>query len=91
LKVGDELQVRLGTNGGYDWLVAPVVNPILVRQGVGGYVELHPTDGEVRVGDVEVYHFKAVKAGQQDLQFEFCGPRDKGASAKRAAFSVIVQ
>jgi hypothetical protein len=86
LKVGDVLQVRLGTNGGYDWMVAPVVNPTLVMQGVG-WSELHPVGSERQVGDVEVFKFRAVNAGKQDLQFEFCGPWDKGTSvAKKVVF-----
>jgi hypothetical protein len=91
LKVGGVLEVRLGTNGGNMWIVSPVSDPILVRNGLVMYEE-HPAGSEPGVGDVEVDKFKAVKAGKQDLQFEFCGPREKGASTgKKVVFSVVVR
>jgi predicted secreted protein len=91
LKVGGVLEVRLRTNGGNVWIVPSVANPILVRDGQVMY-ELHPAGSEAGVGDVEIDRFKTVKAGKQDLQFEFCGPWEKGASAaKKVVFSVEVQ
>jgi predicted secreted protein len=91
LKVGGVLEVRLGTNGGNVWIVPSVANPILVRDGLVMYEE-QPAGSEPGVGDVEIDRFRAVKAGKQDLQFEFCGPWEKGAStAKKVVFSVMVQ
>jgi predicted secreted protein len=85
------LEVRLGTNGGNVWIVPSVASPILVRDGLV-MIEEHPAESEPGVGEVEIDRFRAVKAGKQDLQFEFCGPREKGASvAKKIAFSVMVQ
>src|SRR5271167_2937962 len=53
LKVGGVLEVRLGTNSGNVWIVAPVASLILVRDGLEMY-ELHRAASEPGVGDVEI-------------------------------------
>jgi predicted secreted protein len=90
LKVDDVLEVRLGTNAGNVWIVPSVANPILVRNGLV-MIEEQPAGSEPGVGEVEIDRFRAVKAGKQDLQFEFCGPWKKGASAAKVVFSVMVR
>jgi inhibitor of cysteine peptidase len=93
LKVGSVLEVRLEANHttGYSWIAAPVVNPVLVRQGRAAYQE-HAAGGKAGVGGVEVWRFKAVKAGKQGLQFEYRRPWEKGApAAKIVTFSVTVE
>ena len=93
LKVGAVLEVRLEANHttGYSWVFAPVVNPVLMRQGRTIYQE-HVAGGAVGAGGVEVWRFKAVKAGKQGLQFEYRRPWEKGApAAKMVTFSVTVE
>src|SRR6267143_338124 len=72
LKVGAVLEVRLEANHatGYSWVFAPAVNPVLMRQGKTVYQE-NPAGSTVGAGGVEVWRFKAVKAGKQGLQFEY--------------------
>jgi inhibitor of cysteine peptidase len=93
LKVGAVLEVRLEANHttGYSWIVAPVANPVLLRQGAAKYEE-HAAGGKVGVGGVEVWRFKAMKAGKQGLQFEYRRPWEKGApAAKIVTYSVTVE
>ena len=93
LKVGAVLEVRLEANHttGYSWIAAPVANPVLMRQGAARYEE-HATGGKAGVGGVEVWRFKAVKAGRQGLSFEYRRPWEKSApSAKVVTYSVTVE
>jgi inhibitor of cysteine peptidase len=93
LKVGALLEVRLEANHttGYSWVAAPSANPVLTRQGPAKYEE-HATGGKVGVGGVEVWRFKAIKAGKQGLQFEYRRPWEKGSPpAKVVMFAVTVE
>lgn len=93
LKVGAVLEVRLEANHttGYSWVFAPAVNPVLIRQGKAVYQE-HVAGGTVGAGGVEVWRFKAVKAGKQGLQFEYRRPWEKGSPpAKVVTFAVTVE
>jgi inhibitor of cysteine peptidase len=93
LKVGSVLEVRLEANHttGYSWIAAPVASPVLVRQGRAVYQE-RAVGGKAGVGGVEVWRFKALKAGKQGLQFEYRRPWEKGApAAKMVTFSVTVE
>jgi inhibitor of cysteine peptidase len=93
LKVGAVLEVRLEANHttGYSWIAAPVANPVLMRQGAARYEE-HATGGKAGVGGVEVWRFKAMKAGKQGLQFEYRRPWEKGApAAKIVTYAVTVE
>ena len=93
LKVGAVLEVRLEANHttGYSWVFAPAVNPVLMRQGRTIYQE-HVAGGAVGAGGVEVWRFKAVKAGKQGLQFEYRRPWEKGSPpAKVVTFAVTVE
>jgi inhibitor of cysteine peptidase len=92
LKVGAVLEVRLEANHttGYSWVFAPAVNPVLMRQGRTVYQE-HAAGGTVGAGGVEVWRFKAMKAGKQGLQFEYRRPWEKGSPpAKVVTFTVTV-
>ena len=92
LKVGAVLEVRLEANHttGYSWVFAPAVNPVLMRQGKTVYQE-HVAGSTVGAGGVEVWRFKAVKAGKQGLQFEYRRPWEKGSPpAKVVTFTVTV-
>jgi inhibitor of cysteine peptidase len=93
LKVGAVLEVRLEANHttGYSWVFEPAVNPVLMRQGRAVYQE-HVAGGAVGAGGVEVWRFKAVKAGKQGLQFEYRRPWEKGSPpAKVVTFAVTVE
>src|SRR5580704_13118580 len=93
LRVGAVLEVRLEANHttGYSWVFAPAVNPVLMRQGKAVYQE-HVAGGTVGAGGVEVWRFKAVKAGKQGLQFEYRRPWEKGTPpVKMVTFSVTVE
>jgi inhibitor of cysteine peptidase len=93
LKVGAVLEVRLEANHttGYSWVFAPAVNPVLMRQGKTVYQE-HVAGSTVGAGGVELWRFKAVKAGRQGLQFEYRRPWEKGSPpAKVVTFAVIVE
>jgi predicted secreted protein len=93
LKVGAVLEVRLEANHttGYSWVFAPAVNPVLMRQGRAVYQE-HVAGSTVGAGGVEVWRFKAVKAGKQGLQFEYRRPWEKGSPpAKVVMFTVTVE
>ena len=93
LKVGAVLEVRLEANHttGYSWIAAPVANPVLMRQGAARYEE-HATGGKAGVGGVEIWRFKAMKAGRQGLQFEYRRPWEKGApAAKIVTYAVTVE
>ena len=93
LKVGAVLEVRLEANHttGYSWVFAPAVNLVLMRQGRTVYQE-HAAGSTVGAGGVEVWRFKAMKAGRQGLQFEYRRPWEKGAPpAKIVTFSVTVE
>jgi inhibitor of cysteine peptidase len=93
LKGGAVLEVRLEANHttGYSWVFAPAVNPVLMRQGRTVYQE-HAAGSTVGAGGVEVWRFKAMKAGRQGLQFEYRRPWEKGAPpAKIVTFSVTVE
>lgn len=92
LKIGAVLEVRLEANHttGYSWIAAPAANPVLMRQGSAKYEE-HASGGKAGVGGVEVWRFKAVKAGRQGLQFEYRRPWEKSAPpAKIVTYSVSV-
>ena len=93
LKVGAMLEVRLDANHttGYSWIAGPVADPVLVRQGAAKYEE-HASEGKAGVGGVEVWRFKAVKAGKQRLQFEYRRPWEKSVpAAKTVTYSVTVE
>lgn len=93
LKVGAVLEVRLEANHttGYSWIAAPVANPVLMRQGAAKYEE-HASGGKAGVGGVEVWRFKAVKAGRQGLSFEYRRPWEKNTPpAKIVTYSVSVE
>jgi predicted secreted protein len=93
LKVGAVLEVRLEANHttGYSWIAAPVANPVLMRQGAAKYEE-HASGGKAGLGGVEVWRFKAEKAGRQGLQFEYRRPWEKSAPpAKIVTYSVSVE
>jgi inhibitor of cysteine peptidase len=93
LKVGSVLEVRLEANHttGYSWVFAPAVNPVLMRQGRTVYQE-HVAGNTVGASGVEVWRFKAMKAGKQGLQFEYRRPWEKGSPpAKVVTFSVTVE
>ena len=93
LKVGAVMEVRLDANHttGYSWIVAPVPNPVLMRQGKAEYLD-NAAENRVGAGGVEVWRFKAVKAGKQGLQFEYRRPWEKGTPpAKMVTFSVTVE
>jgi inhibitor of cysteine peptidase len=93
LKVGAVLEVRLEANHttGYSWIAAPVANPVLMRQGAARYEE-HASGGKAGVGGVEVWRFKAMKAGKQGLQFEYRRPWEKGTpAAKIVTYAVTVE
>jgi predicted secreted protein len=93
LKVGAVLEVRLEANHttGYSWIAAPAANPVLMRQGAAKYEE-HASGGKAGVGGVEVWRFKAVKAGRQGLSFEYRRPWEKSAPpAKIVTYSVSVE
>ena len=93
LKVGAVMEVRLDANHttGYSWIVAPVANPVLMRQGKAEYLD-NAAENRVGSGSVEVWRFKAVKAGKQGLQFEYRRPWEKGTPpVKMVTFSVTVE
>jgi inhibitor of cysteine peptidase len=93
LKVDAMLETRLEANHttGYSWIAVPVANPVLARQGAARYEE-HAAGGKAGVGGVEVWRFKAMKAGRQGLQFEYRRPWEKGApAAKIVMFNVTVE
>jgi inhibitor of cysteine peptidase len=93
LKAGALLEVRLESNHttGYSWIAAPVANPVLMMQGKASYQE-NAAAGKMGAGGVEVWRFKAVKAGKQGLQFEYRKPWEKGSPpAKVVTFSVTVE
>lgn len=93
LKVGAVLEARLEANHttGYSWIAVPVANPVLARQGAARYEE-HAAGGKAGAGGVEVWRFKALKAGRQGLQLEYRRPWEKGApAAKIVTFSVTVE
>jgi inhibitor of cysteine peptidase len=93
VKVGATLEVKLEANHttGYSWVAAPAVDPVLVRQGATAYQE-HSAGGKTGVGGMEIWRFKAVKAGKQALQFEYRKPWEKTApAAKTVLFSIVVQ
>jgi inhibitor of cysteine peptidase len=93
LKTGAILEVRLEANHttGYSWIAAPVSNPVLMMQGRAAYQE-NATAGKMGAGGVEVWRFKAVKAGRQGMQFEYRRPWEKGAPpAKVVMFNVTVE
>jgi inhibitor of cysteine peptidase len=93
LKAGALLEVRLEANHttGYSWIAAPVANAVLMMQGKAAYQENAAAD-KMGAGGVEVWRFKAVKAGKQGLQFEYRRPWEKGSPpAKVVTFSVAVE
>jgi inhibitor of cysteine peptidase len=93
LKVGAVLEVRLEANHttGYSWIAAPAANPVLMRQGAAKYEE-HASGGKAGVGGVEIWRFKAVKAGKQGLSFEYRRPWEKNTPpAKVVTYSVMVE
>jgi predicted secreted protein len=64
---------------------------VLMRQGAAKYEE-HASGGKAGVGGVEVWRFKAVKAGRQGLSFEYRRPWEKSAPpAKIVTYSVSVE
>lgn len=93
LKVGAVLEVRLEANHttGYSWIAAPVANAVLMRQGAARYEE-HASGGKAGVGGVEIWRFKAVKAGRQGLQFDYRRPWEKNTPPARiVTFAVTVE
>ena len=93
LKVGAVLEVRLEANHttGYSWIAAPAANPVLMRQGAARSEE-HASGGKAGVGGVEIWRFKAVKAGKQGLQFDYRRPWERNTPpAKVVTFAVTVE
>jgi inhibitor of cysteine peptidase len=92
LKAGGMLEVHLEANHttGYTWVQVPVEKPVLQKQGKAVYHE-NPSGGKVGVGGVEIWKFKAVKPGTQNLKFEYRRPWERTASAAKAlTFDVAV-
>jgi predicted secreted protein len=93
LKAGGELEVQLPANHttGYSWTAVPVENPVLMGEGKATYQE-NTTEGKVGVGGVEIWQFKATKAGREDLKFEYRRPWEKETpAAKTVRIQVTVQ
>jgi inhibitor of cysteine peptidase len=93
LKLGGVLEVQLPANHttGYSWIAVPVADPVLARQGAATYKENNAA-GKAGVGGVEVWLFKAVKAGKEALKFEYRRPWEKSVSAaKTMTVSVTVE
>jgi predicted secreted protein len=93
LKVGGRLEVHLDANHttGYLWVQVPVEKPVLQGQGKAVYHE-NQSAGKVGVGGVEIWKFKAFRAGKQSLRFEYRRPWEKTASAaKTLSFDVTVE
>jgi inhibitor of cysteine peptidase len=93
LKVGGRLEVHLDANHttGYLWVQVPVEKPVLQKQGKAVYHE-NQSAGKVGVGGVEIWKFKAFRAGKQSLRFEYRRPWEKTASAaKTLSFDVTVE
>jgi predicted secreted protein len=93
LKVGGRLEVHLEANHttGYLWVQVPVEKPVLQKLGKAVYHQ-NPSDGKVGVGGMEVWKYKAVRAGKQSLRFEYRRPWEKTASAAKAlSFDVTVE
>jgi inhibitor of cysteine peptidase len=92
VKPGGVLEVQLPANHttGYSWVLAPVANPILMRQGAATYTE-NGGEGKVGAGGVETWRFNAVKAGTEGLQFEYRRLWEKNtAAAKTVTIRVSV-
>ena len=93
LKVGWELEVQLPANHttGYSWVLMPVDNPAVKSQGEATYRE-NTTAGKVGVGGVEIWRFSTIKAGEEDLKFEYRRPWEKETpAAKTMTIQVTVQ
>ena len=93
LKVGGELEVQLPANHttGYSWAAVPVDNSVVKSQGEATYRE-NATAGKVGVGGVEIWRFSTIKAGEEDLKFEYRRPWEKETpAAKMVTIQVTVQ
>jgi inhibitor of cysteine peptidase len=93
VKLGGLLEVQLSANHttGYSWMLAPVTNPVLARQGKAAYAE-NTAGGKVGVGGIETWRFNAVKVGTEGLQFEYRRPWEKSTpAAKTLMIQVTVQ
>jgi inhibitor of cysteine peptidase len=93
LKVRGMLEVHLEANHttGYSWVQVPVEKPVLQKQGKAHY-QANPSDGKVGVGGVEIWKYKAVKAGTQNLKFEYRRPSDRAPHPEKTlSFDVTVR
>ncbi len=99
LKVGEVMEVRLDANHttGYSWVLAPMADSVpashavLASEGKVQYLE-DSTENKVGVGGVEVWRFRALRAGKELLQFEYRRPWEKTApAAKTVKFSITVE
>lgn len=77
---GSSFEVSLEANAttGYQWQLAGKLNDKLVKF-LGREYKL-PLQGVLRVGQggIEVWHFKALKAGKTTLTFNYLRPWEKG-------------
>lgn len=95
MQVGQELVVRLPSNRttGYSWTVHPTKGEVLKAQGASVYIQTPGSSGPlIGAGGAEAWHFKAIKPGQQALQFNYRRPWEKNiAPARSVAYSVKVR
>ena len=93
VKVRGMLEVHLEANHttGYSWVQVPVEKPVLQKQGKAHYQE-NPSDGKAGVGGVEIWKYKAVKVGTQNLKFEYRRSWERAPHPEKTlSFDVTVQ
>ncbi len=77
---GDELVVRLHSNRttGYSWSLVMTGGGVLKQQGEAAYETPRSDRRLTGAGGVEVWKFRAVKAGALMLTFNYRRPWEKG-------------
>jgi inhibitor of cysteine peptidase len=91
---GQDFTVSLQSNPttGYQWQLAQPLNPKVLKK-VGSVYQASPAGtGTVGAGGVEIWTFKAVGKGKDDIKMQYVRPNDKSAKpTEERVFSVTVQ
>jgi inhibitor of cysteine peptidase len=92
VKSGQDFTVSLQSNPttGYQWQLAQPLNPKVLKK-VGSVYQASQA-GTVGAGGVEIWTFKAVGKGKDDIKMQYVRPGDKSAKpTEERVFSVTVQ
>jgi inhibitor of cysteine peptidase len=94
LNVGAILTLNLESNPttGYSWQLAKPLDNRLVKLLGHRYCPQKAAPGVVGSGGIEIWRFKALRAGQTQINLKYCRPWEKGiAPAKTKKIDILIK